>query len=228
VPTLPSSQCPQKKRELNWIPLIRNWIKNAIENALRDRLVYPGRIKFHVPFPGRKIDLRIINAVAPPTTTPPPPPSEGAEVAAKKFVVQRFVDELLNGSNSHGRTTSYSMPLSNRHINSFITSYLSLGWTVHSRLYHIWGRLRKPSSKRLRSGRGMVTRDAGGFPGYAFLYTGCQGGRLQRHFTMEREGYQREWIFGLRGFRGGDAVSWGDCKLYQTRKREDRIAVALL
>ncbi|KAL6057908.1 putative E3 ubiquitin-protein ligase RING1a isoform B [Balamuthia mandrillaris] len=69
------SQVPELKLQVNVmvgaqqiqvtsLPRIQEFIGCALQKLLRSRLVYPGRVQLFVPFPGRKLDITIINAVA--------------------------------------------------------------------------------------------------------------------------------------------------------------------
>jgi hypothetical protein len=37
------------------LPKLRHWVFHAIQNMVRDRLVWPARLKFRFPFPGQRI-----------------------------------------------------------------------------------------------------------------------------------------------------------------------------
>jgi hypothetical protein len=37
------------------LPKLRHWVFHAIQNLVRDRLVWPARLKFRFPFPGQRI-----------------------------------------------------------------------------------------------------------------------------------------------------------------------------
>ncbi|ELR23415.1 C2 domain containing protein [Acanthamoeba castellanii str. Neff] len=91
-----------RKLPVSSLPKLRHWVFHAIQNMVRDRLVWPARLKFRFPFPGQRIDMEIVYAVVRPPTAPAPVvPVEMNEVVARRYLATRYFEEIINRRQIH-------------------------------------------------------------------------------------------------------------------------------
>jgi len=92
----------RKDIKITSLPKVRDFICGVIHKILRTCLVYPGRIQAFAPFPGRKLDINLINATSTTNTTrirEGPFWTDSESHYQKMSLIARFIDEVLN----HGK-----------------------------------------------------------------------------------------------------------------------------
>jgi len=91
-----------RKLPVSSLPKLRHWVFHAVQNLVRNRLVWPARLKFRVPFPGQKIEMEIMNATAQPPSTPAAPSKvTPSDVIARHYLATRYFEEILNHRQLH-------------------------------------------------------------------------------------------------------------------------------
>ncbi|KAL6080040.1 ERMES complex subunit mmm1 [Balamuthia mandrillaris] len=70
----------EKYRQVNWLPKVDKYLVTTLKKFVRDRLVYPNRMTFFLPFPGRKFSLKTENVTKP--KKPKPPASASADASS--------------------------------------------------------------------------------------------------------------------------------------------------
>lgn len=82
--------------------IIRKFLISFLRETLRKKIVYPSRVTFHPPFPGRKLDVKPesynshYRRSATGTNREHPFSYEDDEAKAKQFAIARFMDEVIN------------------------------------------------------------------------------------------------------------------------------------
>jgi hypothetical protein len=89
-------------KEVSQIAKLRKFILSTMRKLIIQKLVFPARITFNVPFPGRKLDVKPVSGSSMPSVknTGPrrqrPLGYEGTAVLSMKFTVGQFIDQVLN------------------------------------------------------------------------------------------------------------------------------------
>lgn len=95
----------EKQRKATNLPTFKKFLISTLRRALRQQLVYPNKITLHLPFPGRKMDLKtetwgsLFRRRTTYNTREAPLPLESTDVVARKFCVARFINEIFNNTN---------------------------------------------------------------------------------------------------------------------------------
>eukprot|EP01102_Stenamoeba_stenopodia_P007900 TRINITY_DN222_c0_g5_i1.p1 TRINITY_DN222_c0_g5~~TRINITY_DN222_c0_g5_i1.p1 ORF type:complete len:833 (+),score=225.40 TRINITY_DN222_c0_g5_i1:1599-4097(+) len=98
----------KKQMEVTGLPKFKKFIIATLRRALRQQLVYPNQITLHIPFPGRKLDLKTetwgsrFRRRTTYNSREAPNPSESTDIIARKFTVARFFNEFFNHNNFDG------------------------------------------------------------------------------------------------------------------------------
>lgn len=79
------------------MPQLKQYFIDTLRNSIRERIVYPNKITFFIPFAGRPIDMRIEqvdNAASMVSST--------TKIDAFKLSISRFIDEVLQFGKKNG------------------------------------------------------------------------------------------------------------------------------
>ncbi|MDP2439228.1 MAG: ester cyclase, partial [archaeon] len=91
-----------EKLKLSKLSKVKNFLISALEAQVCSAIVWPSRLTFHIPFPGRKLGIKLekittqLRPVRDGSRRQAPFPYETETVITLKFIVGRFMDELLN------------------------------------------------------------------------------------------------------------------------------------
>ena len=170
----------EKQRKATSLPKFKKFIISTLRRALRQQLVYPNKITLHLPFPGRKMDLKtetwgsLFRRRTTYNTREAPMAYESTDVIARKYVVGRFINEFFNSTNfdckssylpcpvpvaSHPHSDSQFSILTLTPLNSQLPISLSL---IHS---HSPGLSELCAKEILLHGYNPFSEDASGFEG---------------------------------------------------------------
>lgn len=90
-------QVGEKKIKLTGLRVLKKFILTTLRKLLRTKTVYPNRLTFNIPYPGKKLDLKPESfhhkSVPAPFT---PHEYISSEVVSKEFVLETFIHKILN------------------------------------------------------------------------------------------------------------------------------------